>query len=96
MKILVVVAVALIDADDRVLIAQRPEGKALAGLWEFPGGKIDAGERPLVASGGRRRSSSRGGGWTTRLQPLAEHEGRRGGSLGAFWPHPVACEPPRR
>ena len=46
MKILLVVAVALIDADDRVLIAQRPEGKALAGLWEFPGGKIDAGERP--------------------------------------------------
>ena len=49
MKILVVVAVALIDADDRVLIAQRPEGKALAGLWEFPGGKIDAGERPEAA-----------------------------------------------
>ena len=46
MKILLVVAVALIDADDRILIAQRPEGKALAGLWEFPGGKIDAGERP--------------------------------------------------
>ena len=49
MKILLVVAVALIDADDRVLIAQRPEGKALAGLWEFPGGKIDANERPEAA-----------------------------------------------
>jgi len=49
LKILVVVAVALIDADDRVLIAQRPEGKALAGLWEFPGGKIDQGERPEAA-----------------------------------------------
>jgi 8-oxo-dGTP diphosphatase len=49
LKILLVVAVALIDADDRVLIAQRPEGKALAGLWEFPGGKIDAGERPEAA-----------------------------------------------
>lgn len=49
MKILLVVAVALIDADDRILIAQRPEGKALAGLWEFPGGKIDAGERPEEA-----------------------------------------------
>ena len=49
MKILLVIAVALIDADDRVLIAQRPEGKALAGLWEFPGGKIDAGERPEAA-----------------------------------------------
>lgn len=46
MKILLVAAVALIDSDDRVLIAQRPAGKALAGLWEFPGGKVDAGERP--------------------------------------------------
>ena len=49
MKILTVVAVALIDADGRVLIAQRPEGKALAGLWEFPGGKLDPGERPEAA-----------------------------------------------
>ncbi|HEY8162739.1 MAG: 8-oxo-dGTP diphosphatase MutT [Methylocystis sp.] len=46
MKLLLVVACALVDADNRVLIAQRPEGKQLAGLWEFPGGKIDAGERP--------------------------------------------------
>jgi len=44
-----VVAVALIDADGRVLIAQRPEGKQLAGLWEFPGGKVEAGERPEAA-----------------------------------------------
>ena len=49
MKLLLVVAAALIDADNRVLIAQRPEGKQLAGLWEFPGGKIDAGERPEEA-----------------------------------------------
>jgi 8-oxo-dGTP diphosphatase len=49
LKILLVVAVALIDADDRILIAQRPEGKQLAGLWEFPGGKVDAGERPEAA-----------------------------------------------
>lgn len=49
MKILTVVAVALVDADDRVLIAQRPAGKALAGLWEFPGGKLDADERPESA-----------------------------------------------
>ena len=41
-----VVACALIDADGRVLLAQRPEGKALAGLWEFPGGKLEVGERP--------------------------------------------------
>lgn len=46
MKLVVVVAVALLDSDNRVLIARRPEGKAMAGLWEFPGGKIDAGERP--------------------------------------------------
>lgn len=46
MKIVLVAACALIDADGRVLIAQRPEGKALAGLWEFPGGKVEAGERP--------------------------------------------------
>ena len=46
MRLLLVVAVALVDADDRVLIAQRPEGKQMAGLWEFPGGKLEAGERP--------------------------------------------------
>ncbi|MGL4241007.1 MAG: (deoxy)nucleoside triphosphate pyrophosphohydrolase, partial [Beijerinckiaceae bacterium] len=49
MKLLLVVACALIDADSRVLITQRPEGKSLAGLWEFPGGKLDAGERPEMA-----------------------------------------------
>ncbi len=49
MKLLIVVACALIDADRRVLIAQRPEGKQLAGLWEFPGGKLDPGERPEAA-----------------------------------------------
>lgn len=49
MKLLLVVAAALVDADNRVLIAQRPEGKQLAGLWEFPGGKVDPGERPEEA-----------------------------------------------
>ena len=49
MKLTLVVACALIDTDNRVLIAQRPEGKTLAGLWEFPGGKVDAGERPEAA-----------------------------------------------
>ncbi len=49
MKLTLVVACALIDADNRVLIAQRPEGKQLAGLWEFPGGKLDPGERPEQA-----------------------------------------------
>ncbi|WP_293868134.1 (deoxy)nucleoside triphosphate pyrophosphohydrolase [uncultured Alsobacter sp.] len=46
MKLLLVVAVALVDTDNRVLIAQRPEGKGMAGLWEFPGGKMEPGERP--------------------------------------------------
>ena len=45
-KILLVAAVALIDADGRVLLAQRPPGKMLAGLWEFPGGKVEPGETP--------------------------------------------------
>jgi 8-oxo-dGTP diphosphatase len=44
--VLLVVAVALVDPDGRVLLAQRPEGKAMAGLWEFPGGKIEPGETP--------------------------------------------------
>jgi 8-oxo-dGTP diphosphatase len=45
-KIVLVAAVALIDPDGRVLLAQRPEGKAMAGLWEFPGGKVEDGEAP--------------------------------------------------
>jgi 8-oxo-dGTP diphosphatase len=48
-KIVLVSAVALIDADGRVLLAQRPQGKSLAGLWEFPGGKVDPGETPEAA-----------------------------------------------
>ena len=48
-RILLVAAVALIDRDDRVLLAQRPPGKSLAGLWEFPGGKVDPGETPEAA-----------------------------------------------
>ena len=47
--VILVVAVALIDADGRVLLAQRPEGKAMAGLWEFPGGKVHDGETPESA-----------------------------------------------
>ena len=46
LTLLLVAAVALVDADGRVLIAQRPEGTQLAGLWEFPGGKVEPGERP--------------------------------------------------
>ena len=46
MKTVLVSAVALIDGDGRVLLAQRPEGKSMAGLWEFPGGKVEPGETP--------------------------------------------------
>ena len=45
-KLVLVAACALVDADGRVLIAQRPPGKVMAGLWEFPGGKVEDGERP--------------------------------------------------
>jgi len=48
-ELVLVVACALIDADDRVLIAQRPAGKSMAGLWEFPGGKVEPGETPESA-----------------------------------------------
>lgn len=48
-RLLLVAAVALIDPDGRVLLAQRPAGKQLAGLWEFPGGKVDPGETPEAA-----------------------------------------------
>ncbi|MFW5655462.1 MAG: 8-oxo-dGTP diphosphatase MutT [Roseicyclus sp.] len=49
MKIVLVSAVALVDVDGRVLLAQRPDGKSMAGLWEFPGGKVEPGETPEAA-----------------------------------------------
>ena len=48
-RLVLVVAAALVDGDGRVLVSQRPQGKSLAGLWEFPGGKVEAGERPETA-----------------------------------------------
>lgn len=48
-RVVLVSAVALIDGDGRVLLAQRPEGKSMAGLWEFPGGKVESGESPEAA-----------------------------------------------
>jgi 8-oxo-dGTP diphosphatase len=49
MRIVLVAAAALVDVDNRVLIAQRPVGKSMAGLWEFPGGKVEPGETPEAA-----------------------------------------------
>ncbi|MGR3363587.1 MAG: 8-oxo-dGTP diphosphatase MutT [Maritimibacter harenae] len=49
MKTVLVSAVALVDRDGRILLAQRPEGKSMAGLWEFPGGKVEPGETPEAA-----------------------------------------------
>jgi hypothetical protein len=61
-KLTLVVACALVDADKRVLIAQRPPGKTMAGLWEFPGGKIEPGERPIVLTIARAGAKDRSGG----------------------------------
>src|ERR1700720_4210007 len=49
LPVVLVVAVALVDADGRILLAQRPAGKSMAGLWEFPGGKVEPGETPEAA-----------------------------------------------
>lgn len=49
MKTVLVSAIALVDVDGRVLLAQRPEGKAMAGMWEFPGGKVEPDETPEAA-----------------------------------------------
>jgi 8-oxo-dGTP diphosphatase len=49
LSLVLVAAVALVDTDGRVLIAKRPEGKPMAGLWEFPGGKVEGGERPELS-----------------------------------------------
>ena len=48
-RLVLVVACALVDADGRVLVAQRPTGRSMAGMWEFPGGKVEAGETPEAA-----------------------------------------------
>ena len=74
LNLTLVVAVALIDADNRILLAQRPEGKQLAGLWEFPGGKLEAGERPEDGADSRiaRRTRDRREGGLPRAADLRE------------------------
>lgn len=70
MKIVLVSAVALIDADGRVLLAQRPEGKSMAGLWEFPGGKVEPGETPEAALIRELHEELGIETWTSCLAPL--------------------------
>ncbi len=68
---LLVAAVALIDRDGRVLLAQRPEGKSMAGLWEFPGGKIEPGETPESALIRELQEELAIDTWASCLAPLA-------------------------
>lgn len=70
MKMLLVAAVALIDPDGRVLLAQRPEGKSLAGLWEFPGGKVEVGETPEEALIRELKEEINIDTWSSCLAPL--------------------------
>lgn len=70
MKTLLVSAVALIDSEGRVLLAQRPEGKPLAGLWEFPGGKVEPGETPEAALIRELREELGIDTWKSCLAPL--------------------------
>jgi 8-oxo-dGTP diphosphatase len=69
-KIVLVSAVALIDADGRVLLAQRPAGKSMAGLWEFPGGKVEPGETPEAALIRELQEELGIGTWSSCLAPL--------------------------
>lgn len=70
MKIVLVSAVALIDPDGRILLAQRPEGKSLAGFWEFPGGKVEPGETPEAALIRELKEELDIDTWTSCLAPL--------------------------
>ncbi|WP_420568926.1 8-oxo-dGTP diphosphatase MutT [Thalassovita sp.] len=71
MKVVLVSAVALIDVDGRVLLAQRPEGKSMAGLWEFPGGKVEPGETPEHALVRELEEELGINTWSSCLSPLS-------------------------
>jgi 8-oxo-dGTP diphosphatase len=70
-KLLLVAACALVDPDGRVLLAQRPEGRALAGLWEFPGGKLEEGETPEACLIRELREELGVDTWASCLAPLS-------------------------
>jgi 8-oxo-dGTP diphosphatase len=70
-RLVLVTACALVDRDGRVLLAQRPEGKPMAGLWEFPGGKVDVGETPESALIRELREELGIDTWTSCLAPLS-------------------------
>lgn len=71
MRLTLVAAVALIDRDARVLLARRPEGREMAGLWEFPGGKLEAGETPEAALIRELREELGVDTWHSCLAPLS-------------------------
>ena len=69
-RVVLVAAVALIDPDGRVLLSQRPQGKAMAGLWEFPGGKVEPGETPEIGLIRELREELGIDTWASCLAPL--------------------------